>query len=94
MQSHYYLHTYMYMYKFRSMLTTYDDVQVRIDIIEVELLQDVLSRGGETLKLSPYAVGLKVAEQKEGRSREAKIVGVDIDHPAVPARVRKNAREG
>ena len=45
---------------------TYDDMQVRIDIIEVKLLQDVLPRGGETLELGAYAVGLKVAEQKEG----------------------------
>ena len=81
------------MRKHTSILITYEDVQVRIDIIDVELLQDVLPRGGETLELGSYAVRIKVAEQKEGCRRGAIIVGVDVDHPTVPVAVRENGRQ-
>ena len=62
-------------------------MKVRIDLIKEELVEDVGARRDVALQLVACAVSLKLRQYKESHRRETKIVGIDVDHPAVPVHV-------
>ena len=59
-------------------------MKVRVDFVKEELAEDIGSRRDIALQLVASAVSLKLRQHKEGHRRETKIVGIDVDHPAVP----------
>ena len=60
-------------------------MKVRVYLIKEELIEDVGTRGDVALQLVASAVCYKVRQHKESYRRQTKVVGIDVDHPAIPA---------
>ena len=59
-------------------------MQVRIDVVEAELVEGVDARSRVALKLRSLAPGGQVLQQEVGGGTETVVVRVDIEQPAVP----------
>ena len=59
-------------------------MKIRVDLVKEELVEDVGARRDVAFQLVAGAVSLELRQHKEGHRRETKIIGIYVDHPAVP----------
>lgn len=59
-------------------------MKVRVDFVKEVLVKEERARRDVTLQLIATATCLKIREHKVSHRRQTKVVGIDVDYPAVP----------
>ena len=66
-------------------LDSYHEMKIRVDLIEIELVENVGTRRDVALQLIATAISLKVREHKVSYRRQTKVVWIDVGYPTVSA---------
>ena len=76
----------LYNFSIIILVETHHNVKVRIDLVKEELAENVWTRREVAFQLVTNAVSFKIREYKVSYRRETKVVGIDVDHPAIPVK--------